>query len=415
MAETFLADLHVHSYHSLATSRECCLEGLQRGAQLKGVALVATGDCTHPGWLAELMEKLEPAAPGLFRLRPELAAVVDAEVPPSCRAPVQFMLSTEISSIWKQDGRTRKVHSLIYFPELAAAAAMSERLGKHAKIENNGRPTTHLTPRELLAMALECHPASLLIPAHIWTPWFSLFGANSGFDRLEDCFGDLSGEICAVETGLSSDPPMNWRWSALDRLVLVSNSDLHSPGGLARNATRFRGEPDYYRLRNGLRAKDPAVCAGTLDMFPEEGKYHHDGHRKCGVVLTPEEAIATKNLCPVCGKPLTFGVLHRIAELADRPVGTVPANALPCEHILPLQELLAESLQLKPVSPKVAAMQAELLRRFGNEDFILRRLDSAELDRCGRQNLARAIRNVRAGQVRRQPGYDGVYGEIKAL
>ena len=411
----FLADFHIHSRHSLATSGECTLEGLQRWAQLKGVTVVGTGDCTHPAWLAELRAKLEPAAPGLYRLRAEFAAPVDAQVPGSCRAPVRFVLTTEISSIFRRHGRTRKVHSLLLFPSLEAAAAMVRRLEAHAKLAGNGRPTTRLEPRELLSMGLECHPESILIPAHIWTPWFSLFGDKSGFDSLEECFGDLSGELFALETGLSSDPPMNWRLSALDRLTLVSNSDLHSPAGLARDANLFHGAPDYFRMRCGLRSKDPAVCGGTIDLFPEAGKYHYDGHRNCGVVLEPEETQELGGFCPKCGKPLTVGVLHRVVELADRPKGFHPANALPHEYVIPLPELLAEIHGTAATAAKVKRHYMESLTSFGAEMTILRVLPPETFERAGEAHLAEAIRRVRRGEVTREPGFDGQYGRIRVF
>ena len=412
---SFLADLHIHSRYSLATSDECTLEGLQRWAQLKGVSVVGTGDCTHPGWLAELRAKLEPAAPGLYRLRAEFAAPVDADLPPACRAPLFFVLTTEISSIFRRDGKTRKVHSLILFPSIEAATAMIRRLEPHAKLASNGRPTTRLEPRELLSMALECDPESTLIPAHIWTPWFSLLGDKSGFDSLEECFGDLSGEVFALETGLSSDPPMNWRLSALDRLTLVSNSDLHSPAGLARDANLFLGEPDYYRMRCGLRSKDPAVCGGTIDLFPEAGKYHYDGHRRCGVALEPEETRKLDGLCPKCGKALTIGVLHRVAELADRPKGFRPPNALPHEYIIPLPELLAEIHGTAATAVKVRRHYLDLLTRFGPEMTILRAVPPTTLDQGGEARVAEAVRRVRRGEVTREPGFDGQYGRIRVF
>lgn len=411
----YVADFHTHSRYSLATSCECTLEGLHYWAQLKGVTLVGTGDATHPAWREELRAKLEPAGPGLYRLRAEFAEPVNRRVPACCRAPVQFVITAEVSSVFRRGERTRKVHSLLLFPSLEASQAFAEALTPHAKLAGNGRPTTRLDPRQLLELALAASPQSILIPAHIWTPWFSLFGAKSGFDSLADCFGDLAGEVFAVETGLSSDPPMNWRWSALDRLTLVSNSDLHSPKGMARNANRFFGEPDYYRLRAGLRSQDPAVCGGTIDMFPEEGKYHADGHRKCGVVLTPEEAASGGGQCPVCGKPLTLGVLHRIADLADRPAGFHPPGAPPHVYIIPLAELLAEIHGVAPASKKVSGDYQAILNALGPELRVLLETETGAVAAAGWPRLGEALRRVRAGEVIRKPGFDGQYGEIRVF
>jgi uncharacterized protein (TIGR00375 family) len=412
---SFVADLHVHSYLSRATSRDCTLEGLYRWAQLKGVRVVATGDCTHPAWSAELQSRLVPSRPGLYRLRDDLAATVDATVPPSCRAPVEFVLSGEISSIYKRDGRTRKVHSLLLLPDLESSTRLNARLDSIGNIRSDGRPILGLDPRDLLSMVLDAHPEALFIPAHIWTPWFSMLGSMSGFDSAEECFGDLVHQIFAVETGLSSDPPMNWRVSSLDRFALVSNSDLHSPANLARNANVFRGDVDFFAMRNALRSPAGDQYGGTLDLFPEEGKYHADGHRKCGVCLEPEESLRLAGLCPACGKPLVLGVLHRVAALADRPQGHRPATASEHEYIIPLPELLAELLDCGRASQKVSRTYDALLRGFGPELRILRELPTETLARAEPALLAEAIRRVRAQAVLRKPGYDGEYGVVRAF
>lgn len=406
----FAADLHVHSHHSRATSRDCTLEGLHRWAQLKGVRVVGTGDFTHPAWLAELKQQLEPSAPGLFRLRPGFDD--PAAVPPTCRGEVDFVLSGEVSSIYRRDGRVRKVHSLLLVPDLAAAATISKRLATIGNVSADGRPILKLDARELLEIVLDAHPDSLLIPAHIWTPWFSMLGAKSGFDSVEECFGPLTQHILAVETGLSSDPPMNWRVSDLDRFTLVSNSDLHSPANLARNATLFRCPVDYFALREALRTRHPDQFGGTLDLFPEEGKYHFDGHRVCGVCLDPESSAARQGLCPVCGKPLVQGVLHRVAELADRPPGGRPEAVPPHHYIIPLPELLAETLGVRPTAQKVQRRYHDLLAAHGPELTILRELPPGNL---ADERLAEALRRLRTGQVTRQPGYDGLYGTIRVF
>ena len=377
--------------------------------------MVGTGDATHPEWLAELQEKLEPAGPGLFKLKPAFADPVDRKVPGACRKPVFFLPTAEISCIYKRNGRVRKVHALLLYPDFAAVAALNRKLEAIGNLKSDGRPILGLDAEKLLALALETSPEVTLIPAHIWTPWFSLLGDQSGFDSLEECFGDLSSQVLAVETGLSSDPPMNWRVSRLDRLTLISNSDIHSPGNLGRNATVFTAAPSYPLIREGLRTRKPELFGGTLDLFPEEGKYHFDGHRDCKVCLAPEESIALNGLCPVCGKPLTIGVLHRVVELADRPAGEKPSGAPPHEYIIPLPELLAEINGSQPTAKKVVEQYQALLERFGSEMSILRELPPANLDAVGRQFLAEALRRLRAGKVHREGGFDGQYGVIRVF
>jgi DNA helicase-2/ATP-dependent DNA helicase PcrA len=409
---SYRADLHVHSRYSRATSPGCTLENLRRWAQLKGIAVVGTGDFTHPAWYAELRQKLMPAAPGLFALRPELAAAGDDDVPETCRAAVYFALTAEISSIYKRAGRVRKIHSLVLAPDLESVARLNAKLAAIGNIHSDGRPILGLDPRHLLALLLEINPACALIPAHIWTPWFALLGSKSGFDAPEECFGELTSAIFAVETGLSSDPPMNWRVAALDKLALVSNSDLHSPANLGRNANLFFGAPDYFAMLDGLRRRDPALCGGTLDLFPEEGKYHLDGHRACDFCCTPEESRRLDNRCPRCGAPLTLGVLHRVCALAARPAGFRPPGTLPCTHIVPLPELLGELLATGATSKKVQTAWRRLLAACGPELDVLLHVPPETAARHGPPRLDEALRRLRAGQVRRRGGYDGVYGAV---
>ncbi len=422
MSSLYYADLHVHSHYSRATSPSCSPEGLYRWAQLKGVGVVGTGDCTHPGWLSECREKLVEDAPGLYALRPDLRAPADAEVPESCRAPVRFAVTGEISSIYKRDGRCRKVHNLILLPSLEAAARLNARLAQVGNILSDGRPILGLDPRDLLELLLDSDLRAALIPAHIWTPWFSMLGAHSGFDSLDECFGGLSPQIFAVETGLSSDAPMNHRIRCLDRVALVSNSDLHSPANLGRNANRFFGEPSYDAMLDGLRRRDPAVCGGTVDLFPEEGKYHLDGHRACRVRLEPDESMALDNLCPACGKPLTVGVLHRVVELERKQLSEVgqcesstvqgPAR-LPYRYIVPLPELLGQQLNAAATSKKVAVAYGRLLAAAGPELPLLLDADADALARLG--EIGEMILKVRDGRVRREGGFDGEYGVIRVL
>ncbi len=414
----YYADLHIHSHYSRATSPTCTPEGLFHWAQLKGIGVCGTGDCTHPGWISELQEKLCEDAPGLYTLKPSLREAASRDVPDACRAPVRFTVTGEISSIYKRGGKCRKVHSLILLPSLEAAARLNTRLAQIGNILSDGRPILGLDPRNLLELLLETDPRAALIPAHIWTPWFSMLGAKSGFDSLEACFGDLTPHIFAVETGLSSDAPMNHRIRCLDQVALVSNSDLHSPANLGRNANLFFGEPSYDAMMNGLRTKDPAVCGGTIDLFPEEGKYHLDGHRSCHVRLTPEASIDHNNLCPACGKELTIGVLHRVVDL-ERKQRTedggrkTEGGRLPYRYIVPLPELLAQQLGVAPTAKKVATAYAQTLAKAGPELPLLLDADATTLAALGA--TSEAVLKVREGRVLREGGYDGEYGVIRVV
>ena len=339
---SFHADLHVDSKYSRATSRDLDLEHLFWWAALKGIRVVGTGDCVHPVWLAEIKDKLVPQGNGLFRLRPEIETALLDTLPPACRRPVSFMLSTEISTIYKKGDKTRKIHHLIYAADLESADRLAASLARIGNIASDGRPILGLDSRDLLEVALESGPDSYLVPAHIWTPWFAALGSQSGFDSIEECYGDLAGHIFAVETGLSSDPAMNWRVSSLDRFRLTSNSDAHSPGKLGREATRFACEPDYFAIRRALETGDGYI--GTVEFFPEEGKYHMDGHRACGVRLDPKETLAMGGRCPVCGRPVTVGVAHRVDALADRSEAEAapPLTAGAVSSLVPLPEILSE-------------------------------------------------------------------------
>src|SRR5262250_1157174 len=349
----FHADLHVHSKYSRATSRDLDLEHLAWWAARKGIAVVGTGDCVHPAWLAEIKDKLKPAGNGLFSLKPEIEAEIWNTLAPSCRTAVRFMLSVEISTIYKKGERTRKIHHLIYVPDFDAADRMSARLARIGNIASDGRPILGLDSRDLLEITLESGPDAYLVPAHIWTPWFAALGSQSGFDSIADCYGDLAPNIFAVETGLSSDPPMNWRVSFLDRYRLTSNSDAHSPGKLGREATTFDCELDYFAIKQALETGRGYV--GTVEFFPDEGKYHLDGHRKCEVRLSPKETLANECRCPVCGGALTIGVEHRVEVLADRSEeeAAPPATAGTVTNLVPLPEILSEITRSGPSSKTV--------------------------------------------------------------
>ena len=409
----FHADVHLHSKYSRATSKEADLEHLALWALKKGIAVVATGDFTHPAWLAEIREKLVPAEPGLFRLRPEIEDEVLRQAPAACTGTVRFMLEVEISTIHKKDDRVRKVHHVVFVPDLGAADRLVADLSRIGNLASDGRPILGLDSRNLLEITLESGPASYLIPAHIWTPWFAALGSKSGFDSIDACYGDLAEHIFAVETGLSSDPEMNWRVSTLDRFRLVSNSDAHSPPKLGREATLYDTDLDYFAIREALRTGRGYV--GTVEFFPEEGKYHADGHRKCNLRFLPAETLAHDGLCPVCGSPLTVGVLHRVNALADRPVDSVtqPATAGKVLSLVPLPEILAEIRGVGPSSKAVARDYERLLAQLGPEFAILETVPTEAIAEAAGSVLAEAISRLRAGKVRREAGYDGEYGVIR--
>ena len=410
-----VADLHIHSHFSRATSKDLTLPQLAYWAQLKGVHLVGTGDIAHPGWLAEIKEHLEPAEEGLFRLKPEYEREVQQRVPPSCRGVVRFVLGGEISTIYKKGGRVRKIHHVVFLPTLEAVEAFQARLSRIGNIESDGRPILGLDSRDLLEILLEVDQRSVLIPAHIWTPWFALLGSKSGFDSVEECFEDLTPHIFALETGLSSDPPMNWRVSALDRYTLVSNSDAHSPAKLGREANLLDISLSYSALFAAIREGDPQRFLGTIEFFPEEGKYHYDGHRKCGVCWHPVETRQHQGRCPVCGNPVTVGVLHRVEELADRPEGVPKPNALPFYRLVPLPEVLGELYGVGANSKRVRRAYQDLLRRLGPEIHILLFAPLEEIATVAGPTLAEGIQRMREGRVQVQPGFDGQYGVIRVF
>jgi uncharacterized protein (TIGR00375 family) len=404
----FIADLHIHSRYSRATSRDLNPENLWKWAQLKGITVVGTGDFTHPEWLKELKEKFEPAGNGLFSLKEHLTT---DDVPASCRADVFFALSAEISCIYGKNGRTRKIHSVVLVPGFSDAEKINARLSQIGNLHSDGRPILGLDARELLKIVLDVSPQALLIPAHAWTPHFSVFGAASGFDSLEECYEELTPHIHAIETGLSSDPLMNWRLSALDRITLISNSDAHSPAKLGREANILDTDISYRAITEAIKTKKG--FAGTIEFFPEEGKYHNDGHRACGVSLEPKETIRHHGICPVCGKKLTIGVAHGVEKLADREKGFRPKGAPPFHSIIPLTEIIGETLNVGPNSKKVEVLYFALLESLGSEFRILMDIPLSEINTAGQPKLAEAIDNVRSGDVSIAPGYDGEFGKIR--
>jgi len=407
----FIADFHIHSHYSRATSKKLDLQHIYREAQIKGINLVGTGDFTHPGWFAELSENLVSAEQGLYELKPELSQTIDKDIPQSCRAPVRFVLTAEISNIYKKNGRTRKNHNVLFLPNLDAVQSLNTALDRIGNIHSDGRPILGLDAHHLLDMVLNVHDQGFLIPAHIWTPWFSLLGSKSGFDTLEECFEDLSSYIFAVETGLSSDPPMNRRVSFLDHLTLVSNSDAHSPDKLGREANLFNTTLSYQSIHDAM--KTGKGFEGTIEFYPEEGKYHLDGHRKCDICLHPEESQAYDGICPNCGKPLTLGVLYRVNELADRPEKEVISPYF--DSLIPLKEILSEVLQKGPKTKTVASHYQTTIEKLGSEFYILRDCPLDKIETANIPLLSQAIERLRSGHVHLQGGYDGEFGTVKVF
>ena len=408
MLMKMIADLHIHSRFSMATSKEGTPENLDFWARKKGISLIGTGDFTHPVWREELQERLIPEGNGLYRLREGYVKEESRKFPGE---GTRFVVSGEISSIYKKNGKTRKVHNVILLPSLEAADAMAQRLEKIGNIHSDGRPILGLDSHDLLEMMLDVCPEGILIPAHIWTPHFSVLGAKSGFDSVEECFEELAPYIHALETGLSSDPAMNWRISKLDRYQLVSNSDAHSPSKLGREANLLDIDCSYEGLYRAIQTGEG--LEGTVEFFPEEGKYHFDGHRKCGVSLSPVEAERLGGICPVCGKKLTMGVDHRVEQLADRAEGFVKKDGKKYESLIPLPEVISACMGYSTASKKVQGCFEQMIQTLGTEFDILRNVPSEDIKSCAGERIAEGIENVRTGNVKRIPGYDGEYGKIE--
>ena len=396
----FFADFHIHSPYSRATSPLLNLRNIAIWSSKKGISVIGTGDFTHPKWLSEIEENLEEAEPGLYKLKEEISF-------PNQMEP-RFIISGEISCIYKKNGRLRKIHNLILLPDIDSVKKLNKKLSKIGDLDADGRPILGLDSRDLLEIVLEANPDSFLIPAHIWTPWFSLFGSNSGFDDIEECFEDLKDHVYALETGLSSDPPMNRLLSCLDRYTLVSNSDAHSITKIGREANIFDTELNYYSIMSSMKIKEGFL--GTIEFFPEEGKYHLDGHRRCNVCLDPKESIKLKNICPKCGNPITIGVLHRVYELADREE---PVLDKPFYSLIPLPEILSEIMDCGVDTKKVKKEYERLISELGSEIDILMNLPLEEIGRVGGELLKEAIRRMREQRVIKKPGYDGEYGKIR--
>jgi len=395
-----IADLHIHSGYSRATSKQMTLDTLALWARLKGIGLIGTGDFTHPAHFASIEEQLEPTGNGLFVLKKKN----DGQA-------THFMLSAEVSNIYSQGGKTRKIHSLIFSPSLEAARKINAAFSSLGNISSDGRPIFGFPAMDLVKIVMDASPEAMLVPAHAWTPWFSIFGSRSGFDSIEECFGDYSEHIHAIETGLSSNPEMNWRVSALDSITLISNSDAHSPSKLGREANVFDCAMDYFEIRDILIKKDNKRFLYTIEFYPEEGKYHSDGHRACGVRLTPRQTRALSGNCPECGKPLTVGVLSRVEELSDRQAGFTPESAIPARHLIPLEEILAESLGVGVGSVKVEREYKRLCSKASEFSYLLD-MDESELHEAAGARTASAIMKVRAGDIFITPGFDGEFGRV---
>ncbi len=394
----FIADFHIHSKYSRATSKDMDLENLDKWAKIKGIEVLGTGDFTHPEWLKSLKEKLHPAERGLFKLK---------------NSETRFILTSEISCIYSKGGRVRKIHILIFAPDFKTVEKINTHLSWIGNLKADGRPILGLDAEELAKIVLDASQNCLIVPAHAWTPWFAIFGSKSGFNSIKECFGDYSKYIYAIETGLSSDPPMNWRLSALDKVALISNSDAHSPAKLGREANVFDTELSYFAIAEAIKSKDPQKFLYTIEFFPQEGKYHYDGHRACEIRLSPQESKKYNNICPNCGKPLTIGVLNRVEELADREQGLKPKEVIPFKSLIPLAEIIAESLGQTVGTKRVNEEYQNLIKKFGNEFEILLNASYQDLQTSTLPELAEGIKRVREGKVNIEPGYDGVFGKIR--
>lgn len=402
----FVADFHIHSKYSRAVSPMMDLENLNRWSEIKGIKVLGTGDFTHPRWFESIRQELNPAERGLFKLR-------------SQEGPTRFILTSEISCIYSKGGKVRKIHIVVFAPSIAVVERINLKLGQIGNLRADGRPILGLDAEELTKIVLDADKDCLVVPAHAWTPWFSVFGSKSGFNSLEECFGKYTKYIYAIETGLSSDPKMNWRLSQLDRVNLISNSDAHSLAKLGREANVFDAELSYEGIADALKTKNHNAKSvknkllSTIEFFPEEGKYHYDGHRLCNLSLTPQQSKKYNNICPKCAKPLVIGVLNRVEELADRPEGFTPEGAAPFRSLIPLNEIIAESIGVSVLSKEVSKYYNDLIKNLGNEFEILLNSTEKEIKEKSLPEIASGVMKVREGRVFIEPGYDGVFGKIK--
>jgi len=396
----FAADFHIHSKYSRAVSPLMDLANLDRWATIKGIKVLGTGDFTHPKWFESIKKELDPAEAGLFKIR-------------GSDSITRFILTAEISCIYSKGGKVRKVHIIVFAPSISAVEKINEKLGQIGNLKADGRPILGLDAKDLVRIVLEADKDCLVVPAHAWTPWFSVFGSKSGFDSLEECFEEYTKHIYAIETGLSSDPAMNWRLSQLDKVNLISNSDAHSLAKIGREANVFDTELSYEGIAGALKVKSKKSFLYTIEFFPEEGKYHYDGHRGCNLSLTPQQSKKYNNICPKCGKPLVIGVLNRVEELADRPAGFVPKNAIPFKSLIPLNEIIAEAIGVSVISKAVLKYYDILMKNLSNELTILLEAKEEDIKKWSSSEIAKGVIKARKGEVFIEPGYDGVYGKIK--
>ena len=407
-----IVDLHVHSHYAYATSNTSDLENLYKWGKIKGITVIGTGDFTHPQWFAELQQRLEPAEPGLFKLKDVIAKKIDETLPSSIKNnPIRFILTTEVSTIYYKNGKARKLHSLITLPSFSAVKKFNNELSKKGRLDYDGRPVIGIDCKDLLKLSLLVDTESLFIPAHIWTPWFGMFGSKSGFDSIEEAFEELAQEVKAIETGHSSDPFMNWRVDELQKVAVISNSDAHSPSKLGREATVFNTDLDYFKIINSIKKNDEGLV-GTIEFFPDEGKYHYDGHRACKVRFSPEETKRHKGVCPVCHRPLTVGVEYRVDELANHPEEYRPPHHKTVEYIIPVIEIISELLGVKS-GKKLQEEYQKIYTTLGNEFEILRKISVEDISQQGFPQLAYAVDRLRKKDITIIPGYDGVYGVIQ--
>ncbi|MDD5569418.1 MAG: endonuclease Q family protein [Candidatus Pacebacteria bacterium] len=395
----FIADFHIHSKYSRATSKATDLENIDKWAKIKGVQLISCGDFTHPQWFKNLQDNLEPAEPGLFNLK-------------GSSSGVKFILTTEISCIYTKGGKVRKIHVVVFAPSLEAVEKINQKLGSIGNIRSDGRPILGLDAKDLLKLVLEVSPECLFVPAHCLTPWFSIFGSKSGFDSIEECFEEETKNIYAIESGLSADPSMIWRIPDGRRVAIISNSDAHSPEKIGREANIFDTKMDYPSIIKAIKEKNPKEFLSTIEFYPEEGKYHYDGHRLCNVCMSPKESKSYSELCPVCGRYLVIGVLNRAEKLADKEEGFVPENAIPFKNAVGLKKIIGEALGVGEISKKVKAEYEKMVSKYSEFDILLN-VPIEDIKKIASERLAEGIRRARDGEVSIKPGCDGVFGEVR--
>lgn len=400
-----IADLHIHSPYARAVSKDMTLENLDTWAKIKGITVMGTGDFTHPQWMKEIKSRLEPAEPGLYRIKNKELRIKEGGT--------RFLLTVEISSIYSKGGKTRRVHNLVFAPSIESAEKINKILGVMGNIRSDGRPILGLDSKELAKIVFDIDERCMVVPAHAWTPWFSVFGSMSGFDSLEECFEEYAPYIYAIETGLSSDPEMNWRVKGLDKIALISNSDSHSLRKIGREANVLECKLSYNGIMDAIKSHDPKQFLFTVEFFPEEGKYHYDGHRACKFSCTPDETKKLNNLCKNCGKRMTIGVMNRIGMVADRAEGKKPKNVIPFKRMVPLDEIIVESFGMGTASKKVKAVYDDMIKLLGTEFGILIDAKLSDIALSATPEIVEGIKRVREGNLQIKPGYDGEYGVVK--